>query len=36
MEYVGIDVHKKHSQICTFTAAGEILHQRIESCTLVL
>ncbi len=36
MEYVGIDVHKKQSQICTFIAAGEILHQRIESCTLVL
>ena len=31
MEYVGIDVHKKHSQICTFTEAGEILHQRIET-----
>jgi transposase len=31
MEYVGIDVHKKQSQICTFTAAGEILHQRIET-----
>src|SRR2546428_9285969 len=31
MEYVGIDVHKKHSQMCTFTEAGEILHQRIET-----
>ena len=31
MEYVGIDVHKKPSQICTFTAAGESLHQRIET-----
>jgi len=31
MEYVGIDVHKKHSQICTCTEAGEILHQRIET-----
>ena len=31
MEYVGIDVHKKHSQICTCTETGAILHQRIET-----
>ena len=31
MEYAGIDVHKKYSQICPFTPAGEILHQRIET-----
>ena len=31
MEYVGIDVHKKQSQICPFTAAGEVLRQRIDT-----
>ena len=31
MDYVGIDVQKKPSQICPFTAAGEMLHQRIET-----
>ena len=31
MEYVGIDVHKNQSQMCLFTAAGEILHQRIQT-----
>ena len=31
MAYVGIDVHKKPSQICPFTEAGEMLHQRIET-----
>jgi hypothetical protein len=29
MAYVGIDGHKKQSQICLLTAAGEILPQRI-------
>ena len=31
MAYVGIPVHKKQSQICTFAEAGAILHQRIET-----
>ena len=31
MEYVGINVHKNQSQICLFTEAGEILHQRIQT-----
>jgi len=31
MDYVGIDVQKKPSQICPFTAAGEMLHQRIAT-----
>jgi hypothetical protein len=31
MEHVGIDVHKNQSQICLFTAAGEVLHQRIHT-----
>lgn len=31
MEYVGLDVHKKQRQICPFTEAGEIRHQRIET-----
>ena len=31
MAYVGIDVHKKQSPMCIFTAAGAILHQRIET-----
>src|SRR2546428_2509848 len=39
MEYVGIDVPKKQSQICPCTAAGEVLHQRLdthrERCTAV-
>jgi transposase len=30
MEYVGIDVHKNQSQICLFTEAGEVLHQRMR------
>ena len=39
MAYVGIDGHKKQSQICPLTAAGEILPQRIptprEPCAVV-
>lgn len=31
MEYVGVDVHKNQSQICLFTEASEILHQRIQT-----
>jgi hypothetical protein len=31
VEHVGIDVHKKQSQICIFTEAGEVLHQRIQT-----
>jgi hypothetical protein len=31
MEHVGIDVHKNQSQICIFTEAGEVLHQRIHT-----
>src|SRR2546428_290692 len=31
MAYVGIDVHKKQSQICTFTEASEILHQHLHT-----
>ena len=31
MEYIGIDVPKKQSQLCPFTAAGEVLHQRIDT-----
>ena len=30
MEHVGIDVHKKQSQICIFTEAGEVVHQPIH------
>ena len=39
MAYVGIDGHKKQSQMCLLTAAGEILPQRIplqrEECAMV-
>lgn len=39
MVYVGIDGHKKQSQMCLLTAAGEILPQRIptqrEECAVV-
>ena len=31
MAYVGIDGHKKQSQMCLLTAAGEILPQRIPT-----
>lgn len=31
MEHGGIDVHKNQSQICIFTEAGEVLHQRIHT-----
>jgi hypothetical protein len=39
MAYVGIDGHKKQSQMCLLTAVGEILPQRIptprEECAAV-
>jgi hypothetical protein len=39
MAYVGTDGHKKQSQMCLLTAAGEILPQRIpalrEQCAVV-
>jgi hypothetical protein len=39
MAYVGIDGHKKQSQMCLLTAAGEILPQLIptpwEECAAV-
>jgi hypothetical protein len=39
MAYVGIDGHKKQSQMCLLTAVGEILPQRIptprEECAVV-
>ena len=31
MEHIGIDVHKKESQICRLTEEGEILEQRIAT-----
>ncbi len=31
MEHIGIDVHKRESQICILTAAGEISERRIQS-----
>ena len=31
MEHIGIDVHKRESQICILTPEGEILEQRIPS-----
>jgi hypothetical protein len=31
MEYVGIDLHKKESQICLLTEAGEVIECRIRS-----
>jgi hypothetical protein len=30
MAYGGIDVHKNQCQMCIFTEAGEVLHQRIR------
>ena len=29
MEYVGLDLHKKESQICLFTETGEVIERRI-------
>jgi hypothetical protein len=31
MEYVGIDLHKKESQICLLTEAGDVMERRIRS-----
>src|SRR5437867_3202062 len=31
MEYVGIDLHKKESQICLLTEAGEVMEWRIRT-----
>ena len=31
MEYVGIDLHKKESQICLLTEAGEVMEPRIRT-----
>ena len=31
MEHIGIDVHKRESQICILTPAGEILERRVQS-----
>ena len=31
MDYVGIDLHKKESQICLLTEAGEVIERRIRT-----
>ena len=31
MEYVGIDLHKKESQICLLTETGELIERRIRT-----
>ena len=31
MEYVGIDLHKKESQICLLTETGEVMERRIRA-----
>ena len=31
MEHIGINIHKRESQICILTPEGEILEQRIPS-----
>ena len=31
MEHIGIDIHKRESQICILTPEGEIIEQRIQS-----
>jgi hypothetical protein len=31
MDHIGIDVHKKESQICTLTEGGELIEQRIRT-----
>ncbi len=31
MEYVGIDLHKKESQICLLTEMGEVIERRIRT-----
>ena len=31
MDHIGIDVHKKDSQICILTEAGELLERRVRT-----
>ena len=31
MEYVGIDLHKKESQICLLTETGEVIERRTRT-----
>ena len=31
MEHIGIDVHKKESQLCILTEAGDVIEQRIRT-----
>ena len=31
MEHIGIDVHKRESQICILTPEGEMIERRIQS-----
>jgi transposase len=31
MEYIGIDVHRRDSQVCVITLKGEVLEQRIRT-----
>ncbi len=36
MEHIGIDVHKRESQICILTLEGEMLERRIQSTRRIL
>ena len=31
MDHIGIDVHKKESQICILTEAGELIERRVRT-----
>jgi transposase len=31
MEYVGIDLHKKESEVCLLTETGEVIERRIRT-----
>jgi hypothetical protein len=31
MDYVGIDVHKKESQICILAEGGELIERRVRT-----
>ena len=31
MEYVGIDLHKKESEICLLTETGKVIERRIRT-----
>ena len=31
MEHIGIDVHKKESQICILTEGGELIERRVRT-----